>query len=311
MAQIPTDTIVTRGLTKTFGRARVPIVTDLNLVVPRGAVYGFIGPNGSGKTTTMKMLLGLEQPSGGEIDLFGTTLAPNTWRRLIARCGALIENPPGYGHLTGRENLRIVQHLRGVDDRRIDDVMDLVRLRDHQHKLVRTYSLGMKQRLGIAIALAHHPELVILDEPTNGLDPAGIEEIRRLIASLSERGVTVLVASHLLDEVEKVTTHLGIIGAGNLIFQGTRAELMAHTTADTLLTTRTPVDTAGLSASTGVELAEEPSDGGQPRYRVSGVADVGALNTLLVNRGVEVTSLQQVTPSLEDVFLRLTAKAQL
>ena len=224
--------VLTHDLTKTFDKRTV--VEGLNLVVPRGSVYGFLGPNGSGKSTTMKMLLGLLAPTRGRI------FSPATRAEIMSRTGSMIENPPGYGHLTGAENMRIAAKMQGLSDQQVSRALALVRLTEHKDRLVRTYSLGMKQRLGIALALARQPELLILDEPTNGLDPAGIEEVRRLLVELSGEGVTVMVSSHLLDEIDRMASTLGILSAGRLVFQGTRAELMERSVPDVLVVTPTP-----------------------------------------------------------------------
>ena len=175
--------IETRDLTKRFKQHIA--VDGLDLLVPQGSVYGFLGPNGSGKSTTMKMILGLTQPTKGEIELFGRPLTPTSRAAALPYIGSMIEAPPGYGHLTGAENMRIVRDMLGLVDAQIDRAMATVRLTEHKDKLVRNYSLGMKQRLGIAMALARDPSLLVLDEPTNGLDPAGIEEIRSLLIELA------------------------------------------------------------------------------------------------------------------------------
>ena len=230
--------VLTHDLAKTFGRRTV--VEGLNLVVPRGSVYGFLGPNGSGKSTTMKMLLGLLAPTRGRISVLGRPFTPGTRAELMSRTGSMIESPPGYGHLTGAENMRIAAKMQGLNDQQVSRALALVRLTEHKDRLVRTYSMGMKQRLGIALALAREPELLILDEPTNGLDPAGIEEVRRLLVELAGEGVTVMVSSHLLDEIDRMASTLGILSAGRLVFQGTRAELMERSVPDILVVTPTP-----------------------------------------------------------------------
>ena len=230
--------VLTHDLTKTFDKRTV--VEGLNLVVPRGSVYGFLGPNGSGKSTTMKMLLGLLAPTRGRISVLGRPFSPTTRAEIMSRTGSMIENPPGYGHLTGAENMRIAAKMQGLSDQQVSRALALVRLTEHKDRLVRTYSLGMKQRLGIALALAREPELLILDEPTNGLDPAGTEEVRRLLVELSDEGVTVMVSSHLLDEIDRMASTLGILSAGRLVFQGTRAELMERSVPDILVVTPTP-----------------------------------------------------------------------
>ena len=207
--------IRTHGLTKTFGEHRA--VNNVDLLVPQGTVYGFLGPNGSGKSTTMKLLLGLMKPTAGEVFINGRKLTKASRPELLGRVGSMIEAPPGYGHLTGWENLQIVQSMLGLEERQIIQALDIVRLTKNKDKLVKNYSLGMKQRLGIAMALAREPELLILDEPTNGLDPAGIEEIRSLIIHLAQQGITIMVSSHLLDEIDKMASVLGIINNGTLI----------------------------------------------------------------------------------------------
>jgi len=215
--------IETRGLSRRFG-AQVA-VDDLNLLVPAAGVYGFLGPNGAGKTTAIRMLLGLIRPDAGEVCLFGQPLRSNH-RALMSRVGALVEAPSLYPHLTGRENLEVTRRLLGSPPKLIDVALDTIRLMRDADRRVREYSLGMRQRLGLALALLNKPQLLILDEPTNGLDPAGIHEMRDLIRRLpDEFGVTVFLSSHLLSEVEQIASHIGIIHESKLLFQGTLAEL--------------------------------------------------------------------------------------
>ena len=307
--------ITTAGLTRVFGsgaRART-VVDRLDLVVPRGVVYGFLGPNGSGKSTTMKMLLGLLEPTAGSVRLLGQDLTRTARGPLMARIGSMIERPPGYGHLTGAENMRIVQKLLGLSDGQVERALALVRLNEHRDKLVRAYSLGMKQRLGIAMALAREPELLILDEPTNGLDPAGIEEIRRLLVELAGRGVTVMVSSHLLDEIDRMAGVLGILSAGRLVFQGTRAQLMERSVPDLLVVT--PAGRAALSAEVLAGLVPANGPGAAvpaaEGMRVPGLSPDGAaeLARRLVGAGVPVHELRREPKSLEEVFMDLTGGA--
>nr|VDG63867.1 ABC transporter, ATP-binding protein [Streptococcus thermophilus] len=207
--------IETHRLTKTYGSTTV--VDSLNLNVTAGTVHGLLGPNGSGKSTTMKMLLGLVTPTSGEITIHGQPMNRQTRQQVLRGVGSLIESPSAYPHLTGGENIQIATRLFDADPVHAQRAIDLVRLGKHMDKLVKNYSLGMKQRLGIAMALVRDPQLLILDEPTNGLDPAGIEEIRQLIVSLArDEGRTVLVSSHLLSEIEKMATNLTIIDRGRL-----------------------------------------------------------------------------------------------
>ena len=328
--------VLTHDLTKTFDKRTV--VEGLNLVVPRGAVYGFLGPNGSGKSTTMKMLLGLLAPTRGQISVLGRPFSPTTRAEIMSRTGSMIENPPGYSHLTGAENMRIAAKMQGLSDQQIQRALALVRLTEHKDRLVRTYSLGMKQRLGIALALARQPELLILDEPTNGLDPAGIEEVRRLLVELSGEGVTVMVSSHLLDEIDRMASTLGILSGGRLVFQGTRAELMERSVPDVLVVTPTPqavlspqvlsglVPTQALAAATAAGAPDASASPNPTAVPVTGSATgpaltpqgvripgmskeaVAELINRLVSAGVELHEVRREAQSLEDVFMDLTGR---
>ncbi|MEV4473080.1 ABC transporter ATP-binding protein [Nonomuraea salmonea] len=294
------NTIIhTENLTKTF-KGHVA-VDGLNLRVPQGVVYGFLGPNGSGKSTTMKMLLGLTQPTSGDIRLFGRPLTRASRTKLLPSIGSMIEAPPGYAHLSGRENLRIVQDMLGLSTEQIDHALATVRLTQHQHKLVRTYSLGMKQRLGIAMALARDPALLILDEPTNGLDPAGIEEIRTLLVRLAGEGITVMVSSHLLDEIDKMASVLAILSQGRMIFQGTRDRLFEHSVPDLVI--ETPDARKALAEGVTGTLV----DGG---IRLSGVGKDRTAEIVhrLATAGVRIHEVRRVAQSLEDVFMDLTGR---
>ena len=198
--------IETHDLCKQYGNALR--VAHLDLDVPEGCVYGFIGPNGAGKSTTLKMILGLVRPTAGDIRVLGKKMDGGNRLSVLRQVGSLIESPSYYGHLTGEENLRIVQTLRGVPEKNIREVLQIVRLDGQRGKKVAHYSLGMKQRLGLAAALLGYPKLLILDEPTNGLDPAGIQEMRELICSLPERfGMTAVVSSHLLSEIDQMAAY--------------------------------------------------------------------------------------------------------
>ena len=338
--------VLTHDLAKTFGRRTV--VEGLNLVVPRGSVYGFLGPNGSGKSTTMKMLLGLLAPTRGRISVLGRPFTPGTRAEIMSRTGSMIESPPGYGHLTGAENMRIAAKMQGLNDQQVSRALALVRLTEHKDRLVRTYSMGMKQRLGIALALAREPELLILDEPTNGLDPAGIEEVRRLLVELAGEGVTVMVSSHLLDEIDRMASTLGILSAGRLVFQGTRAELMERSVPDILVVTPTPQAVldprilAGLVPVQAPDHATPTATGpasapGSPSpvagtattpvagaatspvagpvlvpqgVRIPGMSKkaVAELIGRLVAAGVELYEVRREAQNLEDVFMDLTGR---
>jgi len=201
-------------------------VKNVNLAVPQGCIYGFLGPNGAGKTTTMKLLLGLIQPDGGTVEILGQKMSPRNRFDINMRTGSLIESPGFYGHLTGQENLEIIARYKNLGTADIKEALYTVSLYDRKDDKVKNYSLGMKQRLGIAMALMGNPELIILDEPTNGLDPAGINEIRNLVKSIPEKcGSTVIISSHLLSEVEQIADYVGIINKGKMIYQGLLSEL--------------------------------------------------------------------------------------
>lgn len=201
-------------------------INDLSMAVPENCVYGFLGPNGAGKSTTLKMILGLIHPSQGSIKIFGKVMNSANRLSILRQTGSLIENPGGYGHLTGLENMQIIQKLKGVSEAEIAPALKTVRLYDQRDKKLSNYSLGMKQRLGIAMAILGNPKLLILDEPTNGLDPAGIQEMRQLICSLpKERNMTVILSSHLLSEIEQMADQVGIIHHGRMLYQGTLADL--------------------------------------------------------------------------------------
>lgn len=297
-----TDPIVTtENLTKHYGQHAV--VEHLNLRIPTGSVYGFLGPNGAGKSTTMKMLLGLIQPTGGEVRIMGQPMNRGTRRRLLSDIGSLIETPPGYAHLTGAENMRLVQRMLGLSREQIDYAIRAVRMQDHMNKTVREFSLGMKQRLGLAMALARRPRLLILDEPTNGLDPAGIEEMRVLLRRLTDDGVTVMVSSHLLGEVDKTANVLGIVSQGQLIFQGSRAELMAVASPDVFIACSDPRAAADALRPLGGRLTEGSE------VAVPGLDDrrTAVVVAGLVEERIGIYGVRREEQSLEDVFLRLTA----
>jgi len=294
--------IETRGLSRRFG-AQVA-VDDLNLLVPAAGVYGFLGPNGAGKTTAIRMLLGLIRPDAGEVCLFGQPLRSNH-RALMSRVGALVEAPSLYPHLTGRENLEVTRRLLGSPPKLIDVALDTLRLTRDADRRVREYSLGMRQRLGLALALLNKPQLLILDEPTNGLDPAGIHEMRDLIRRLpDEFGVTVFLSSHLLSEVEQIASHIGIIHESKLLFQGPLAELQQR--QQTELTIGVTKPDAAIDCLVNAGWTVERRDG---LLTVSAKAaeDAVRINRLLVDQSLDVFHLALSQRSLEDIFLTLTS----
>lgn len=227
------EIIRTQNLSKRYGESL--IVKSINLSVMEKTIYGFCGPNGAGKSTTLKMLLGLVRPTEGEISLFGREMTAKNRIEILRETGSLIESPSYYAHLTGRENLEILQGLLRVPKENVDKVLKIVRLDGQGKKKVSNYSLGMKQRLGLAGALLNFPKLLILDEPTNGLDPAGIQEMRELIRSLPEKyGMTVIISSHLLSEIDQIVDDIGIIANGKLKYQGSLERLHEHDRTKTL-----------------------------------------------------------------------------
>lgn len=298
------STIVqTHNLSKTY--EAVNRVNSVNLHVQEGEIYGFLGPNGAGKTTTLKMLLGLIKPSEGTIYIFGESLSKHR-PSILQRTGSLIESPSYYGHLTGLENMKVMQRLRNVPDKNVDEALRIVRLENQKDKKAEQYSLGMKQRLGIAMALLAFPKLLILDEPTNGLDPAGIGEIRELIKSLPARyGITILLSSHLLSEIEQIATSVGIISEGKLLFQGSMASLQHESRTSILLKTGDNVRAEKILLARAYSPARMGS-----RLKFTNIADteVAEMNRLLVEHNVPVTRIEEQKKSLEDIFLELTGK---
>ena len=295
--------ITTKGLCKAYGRQFA--VDHLDLAVPEGCVYGFIGPNGAGKSTTMKMLLGLIHPSAGQVTLLGQPVNAQNRLALLQKTGSLIESPAGYGHLTGQENLEIVADLKGVPRKDIARVLDIVHLTGDKYRKVREYSLGMRQRLGIAQALLGSPQLLILDEPTNGLDPAGIQEMRALIAGMPDAcGATVLISSHLLSELEQIVGQVGILNKGRLLFQGPLRDLQRHSLGDIELRVLRPQKAAETLRQSGIR-AEAGADGlfTLPPLRAELLAE---LVHTLADRGAGVVGISRRTKTLEEIFLSLT-----
>lgn len=295
-------TIEMERVWKTFGT--VTAVRGLSLSVPPGSIYGFLGPNGAGKSTTIRMLLGLQRPSSGKILVFGHELK-NDRIEVLRRVGSLVESPSLYLHLTGRENLEIYQRLVGLPKATIEESLRIVDLQSAADRLVRGYSLGMKQRLGIAQALLGSPELLLLDEPTNGLDPAGIYEIRLLIQHLSSRrGVTIFLSSHLLSEVEQLATHLAIVSKGEMRFEGTPDQLTkSKKSRSVILDVDHPQQAHAILSKCGLDVSLD-------QHRVSVASDLrydaAAINAMLVQAGVCVSSLTTRSLSLEELFLDLT-----
>jgi len=294
--------IETRRLTRRFG-ARLA-VDDLNLRAPEAGIYGFLGPNGAGKTTAIRMLLGLIRPDAGEVHLFGEPLAADR-QTLLRRVGALVEAPSLYPHLTGRENLEVTRRMLGAPRALIDHALEIVQLSRDADRRVREYSLGMRQRLGLALALLNKPDLLILDEPTNGLDPAGIHEMRDLLRRLpAEFGVTVFLSSHLLSEVEQIASHIGIIHGGRLLFQGTLSELQEAHKAELTIGVNQPERATSCLTDAGWGVRVRPD--GMLSVPAKTPEDAARINRLLVGQRLEVFHLAPSQVSLEDIFLTLT-----
>ena len=291
------DVVTTQHLSKTYGERTA--VDDVSLTVRAGEVYGFLGPNGAGKTTTLRMLLGLVRPTSGSATVLGHQPGDPA---VTARIGALIEGPGFWPYLSGRDNLRVLARYRGVDEADVAEVLDRVDLRERSGDTFKTYSLGMKQRLGVAAALLGRPEVLVLDEPTNGLDPAGRGDMRRLVARLAEEGHPILFSSHALDEVQELCDRVAVLSRGRLLAESTVADLRGATT---LFVRAEPAD---------VTLAVAMRIAGDDNVAVHGEGvqlDVGSdrapeLARALVAAGADVRELAPRERSLEEVFLDLT-----
>ncbi|MFD0870785.1 ABC transporter ATP-binding protein [Chlamydia abortus] len=295
--------VATYNLSKYYNH--VCRVNKVNLTVHEGEVYGFLGPNGAGKSTSLKMLLGLAKPSEGRVTIFGKEFSRNR-TAILSQIGALIESPSYYGHLTGLENMRVMQRLKNVPDKNVREALQIVRLENQKDKKVDQYSLGMKQRLGIAMALLSFPRLLILDEPTNGLDPAGIGEIRELIRSLPERyGMTVLLSSHLLTEIEQIAASVGIISEGALLFQGRMEELRARNNITVSIKAQDAISAQKLLLAHGYKPV---MDKGRLHFDNPNDLQIAKANQILVEAGISVVRIEEHKRSLEDIFLELTGK---
>ena len=296
--------IETKALCKQYGPHTA--VDHVELHVPQGCVYGFIGPNGAGKSTTMKMLLGLIHPTAGRVRLLGQELTEKSRLPLLRQTGSLIESPAGYLHLTAQENLEIVADLKGVPHKDIGRVLDIVHLTQDRNRRVGQYSLGMKQRLGIAMALLGSPKLLILDEPTNGLDPAGIQEMRALIRNMpAATGATVLISSHLLGEMEQMVEQVGIIDHGHILFEGPLTELQRHSRGNVTLRLLDPAKAAPILRANGLTAHSDSCVVTLPPLQDALLAD---LVQKLAACGAGVVELTPPTKTLEEIFLSLTSE---
>lgn len=301
-----TNVIEIEGLRKAYRRRRGTTVAidGLDLTVPEGGVYGFLGPNGSGKTTTIRCLLGLARPAAGTIRLLGRPV-PEGLRDAVRRTGAIVETPAMFPTITARENLRLLASVDRIGPRRVDEVLAVVGLADRADDLVKRYSLGMKQRLGLAAALLKDPELLMLDEPANGLDPAGMREVRQLLRRLADDGRTVFVSSHILAEIESTCDHVAILAQGRLVTHGTVDEVISTGGRRASVLVKVADLDRGAAALRDAQLGVERVNG---ELRVDVAPDRAAdVTQILAAAGHWVTELRPDRFSLEDVFLELTA----
>ena len=296
-----TSSVVTSGLTKRFGQRLAVNAVDIDL--PAGVVSGFVGPNGAGKTTTIQLLLGLCRPTAGTAEVLGRPISdPASY---LGRVGALIEAPSFYPTLSGRRNLEVLTRLGRIDSGRVSEVLAMVELSDRGGDLVRAYSLGMKQRLGVAAALLPDPELCILDDPTNGLDPAGIREMRSVIRGLADRGISVFVSSHLLAEIEAICDHLVMIDNGRIVFQGGVDKLIDAQQSDIVATPEHPADLQALAEL--CVAAGKPARVEQGEVHVQAAEDwAPELNRAAMAAGITLRGLTVRRASLEEAFFAIT-----
>jgi ABC-2 type transport system ATP-binding protein len=297
MSRTDRPLVEVHGLTKHYGKHRA--VDNVSLTVRRGEVYGFLGPNGAGKTTTLRMLMGLVRPSGGHAIVLGERPGSAV---ALARTGSLIEGPGFYPFLSGGDNLRVIATYAGVPSRRVDEVLELVGLSSRGRERFGQYSLGMKQRLGVAAALLKDPELVILDEPTNGLDPAGMRDMRRLLRDLGSGGRTVLLSSHLMGEVQQICDRVGVIDRGRMLAESTVQELRG---GSELVIAATPSDQARALLDALDEVQGVRVEGDRLRVRVDD-RHTAVVTSALVTAGVAVTEVRRDERQLEDVFFEMT-----
>ncbi|GGP12094.1 ABC transporter ATP-binding protein [Oceanobacillus neutriphilus] len=297
--------VETKHLTKKFGKEEA--VSNLEMKIPKGEIYGFLGPNGAGKTTTIRMLLGLMRPTSGSVQLFGKDMKNNRID-ILKNIGSLVENPSYYPHLTAKENLEASRKILNVPKKRIDEVLQQVRLHGVANKKVKGFSLGMKQRLGIAAAMLHQPELLILDEPTNGLDPSGIIEMRQLIQSLPEEyGMTVLISSHLLSEIDQMATRVGVVSKGKMIFQDS-IETMRKFAQASIQVKVNDNEAAWRSLLANGQKADLEKESVTLQAEDDG--QVAASIRYLVQQGFSIYRVQEEKRSLENIFLEMTKEEQ-
>lgn len=287
-------------------QSKAPILENLSLSVPKGSIYGFLGSNGAGKSTTIRNMLGLLKPQSGTVCLFGKELR-KSMPSIFTQVGALIESPSLYPHLNGIDNLKIACKYQRINYGNIDNILQQVGLFDQKKKKVRHYSMGMKQRLGLGLALIHDPKLLILDEPTNGLDPNGINEMRQTLFQLQEEGKTILLSSHILAEIEKIASHVGILKGGNMAFEGSLSELEKIKSQNThlLLNVDDPIKAKqSLKDKFKIEMTEERL----LEITVDEIKHIPEIIQVLTNHAIKIYEAKQVKTDLEQMFLSITDK---
>jgi lantibiotic transport system ATP-binding protein len=297
--------IETRDLTRSFGSKNA--VRGLNLQVPSSSIYGFLGPNGAGKTTTIRLILGLIRPSSGSVFLNGSEMTSRPHHEELRDVGALVETPTLYPNLTGRENLEVARRLLDVPISRIDRVLALMDLSGDAGRTVRSYSLGMRQRLGLALACLGDPRILILDEPSNGLDPEGVRDLRKLLRQISSEGVTVFISSHQLAEIDQIAEHVGILRQGELIYQGRLQGLGQYSRELHLRVDDRTKANECLNANGWIAWID---DDGSSRVALRSETDSANIAKILVNSGVAVYELHAPKPTLEDLFLQLLTNSE-
>ena len=295
--------VETRQLSHSFS-SHPDVLKDINLQVPTGSIYGFLGPNGAGKTTSLRLLLGLIKKQQGELLLFDKPFQKQR-ETVLKKIGSMIESPSLYGHLTAVENLQVMQKLYQCPKTRIAEVLNIVGLSATGSKKASQFSLGMKQRLSLAVALLHQPTLLILDEPTNGLDPNGIIEIRDLLKKLNEEeGISIIISSHLLSEIEKLVTHVGIISKGKMVFQGTLESLVSKQQHDSKLIVETSDIVSSVEILSKLQLTAT-IENGKIILPIPSKEMIANLNRQLINAGVDVFEMSPVKKDLETIFMEL------
>lgn len=296
------ESITTKNLSYTIGSKT--ILNNINLNIPEGSIYGYLGRNGAGKSTTIKLLLGLLESSADNIFIQNKSLQQNR-TEILASTGNLIESPCFYTKLTVFENLKYLDIIYGKGNKRIDEVLELVDLHNEKKKKATALSMGMKQRLGIAMAIFHDPKLLILDEPLNGLDPQGIFEMRKLFQHLNEQGKTIFLSSHILSELEKTATHIGIIEGGQMIFQGTKNELLSKVEKEVVLKVN-PVEKAlSLLQDTFSAMLNNTN---KISVKINDDKEFNGLLTTLIQNGIEIYDIESQSTNLEQIFINLISK---